>query len=443
MWTDEQIDHWRIIYGSYTADTCSADLYQDFDRQRQLIQSEMIQLLNSFLDGAISLKEFNTIFQQRTHDHWRIFHLRGMSGGLFLNKLVKYVPDEETFAHLLRMMLHVPEDRRDGQQQMWAFLRFLEGLITSQQTTRFQVQPARIPFFLSAWWHIQAPERWPIFYFDMRCALSIEEEMGKTLQNPIEAYFEFRERFISLTKALGITSWKLEYCIKWRRQQVSDTRMSGTQEWPSLPVHRHSYQQLGGIMQSESDLKVSTYVNTVNRRSGASHKKERGNSCRTHLQWLLARIGLKVGCQVWIAAGDHSKIWENETLGDLSLPSLAAVVTSDVQRIMGQIDVVWFRKNEVVAAYEIEPSAKNIANSLLCLSDLGVLLPKRDLQFYMVASRAIFEQIQQELSRPTFQKQEIRKRCKFISEESLILHSEHILRWASSPVVIHDLVNAG
>jgi len=82
-----------------------------------------------------------------------------MSGGMFLNKLVKYTPNEATFAHLLRLMIRAPEDMRDGQRQMQTFVRFLEGLIASQQVLRSQLQPARVPFFLSAWWHMQAPEQ--------------------------------------------------------------------------------------------------------------------------------------------------------------------------------------------------------------------------------------------------------------------------------------------
>jgi hypothetical protein len=86
-----------------------------------------------------------------------------MSGGLFFNQLVQRVPNEETFAHLLRLMIRVPDEGREAEQRMQAFVRFLEGLIASQQVQRAQLQPARVPFFQSIWWHMQAQERWPIF----------------------------------------------------------------------------------------------------------------------------------------------------------------------------------------------------------------------------------------------------------------------------------------
>jgi hypothetical protein len=94
-----------------------------------------------------------------------------MSGGLFFNQLVQRVPNEKTFAHLLRLMIQVPDERREAQQRMQAFVRFLEGLISSRQVQRAQLQPARVPFFQSIWWHIQAQERWPMYYMDIRRAL--------------------------------------------------------------------------------------------------------------------------------------------------------------------------------------------------------------------------------------------------------------------------------
>src|SRR5260370_13851930 len=117
------------------------------------VETEMKQLLHAFLDGTIPLKQFNTVFQQKTHKAWNAFHLQGMSGGLFLNKLVKYVPNEDTFGHLFRLMIRVPEETQDGRRQMQAFIRFLEAIIASGQITRAQLPPRRVPFLLSAVWH--------------------------------------------------------------------------------------------------------------------------------------------------------------------------------------------------------------------------------------------------------------------------------------------------
>jgi hypothetical protein len=193
----------------------------------------MTQCLNSFLDGAFTLKDFNTVFQQKTHNAWSDFHLQGMSGGLFFNKLVKYIPNEETFAHLLRMILRLPEDERDGQRQMQAFVRFLEGLIASQQVQRSQLQPARVPFFLSFWWHVQAPEHWPIFYLDLRKVLLTGEETAGPGRDPIHDYFTFRARFLSLLQGLGVSPWELEHLCTWYGQRSPRSIMPDDEHTPS------------------------------------------------------------------------------------------------------------------------------------------------------------------------------------------------------------------
>src|SRR5712692_5740820 len=197
VWSSEQITWWRSRQKAYLEDRTMVEHDQAIDLQRTSIQQEILRVLNSFLEGTIGLKAFNATFQQQTHSKWSVFHLRGMSGGLFFNQLVQRVPNEETFAHLLRLMILVPEEKREAQQRMQAFVRFLEGLISSQQVQRAQLQPARVPFFQSVWWHIQAQERWPIFYSDVRRAIMAERIPGASSPDPIEAYFSFCTRFLA------------------------------------------------------------------------------------------------------------------------------------------------------------------------------------------------------------------------------------------------------
>src|SRR5712692_8112117 len=188
---------WRSRQKVYLVDRTAVGQDQAIDLQRTCVRQEILQVLNSFLDGSIGLKAFNATFQRRTHNGWNVFHVQGMSGGLFFNQLVQRVPNEETFAHLFRLMIHVPEDRREAQQRLQAFVRFLEGLIASQQVQRAQLQPARVPFFQSIWWHIQAQERWPIFYGDVRRTIMAERIPGASSPDPIEAYFSFCTRFLA------------------------------------------------------------------------------------------------------------------------------------------------------------------------------------------------------------------------------------------------------
>ena len=438
IWSDEQITQWHHIKQQYHSDTISATIYKNVHQQRIHAQREMLELLRTFFDGATTLKEFNQVFQQRTHKAWNIFHLRGMSGGLFLNKLIKYVPGEESFAHLLRMILHVPSDMQNGQRHMHALINFLEEIIVSKQAERWQIQPARVPFFVSVWWHLQEPEQWPIFYFEVRRAFLSEKDVSNHLKNPIDAYFMFRTRFLALKQILELSAWELEQLIIWHGTNSSASKGAT----PAISTSHQGFLPSNKSVEVNNDKRPSAtiiYSSTVSRKGSMVYKKGQREASHTYIQWLLAKIGLKIGCSVWIAINDHEKVWNEEKLKGLSLPSLPILAESTFQQIIQHIDVLWLRKNEIIAAYEVEPTTIDISKSLLRLADLAVLFPKCNMQLCVVTPQRCFDTVQSELTRPIFQDHDIHKRSKIIIQEHLVRNAEHILRWANSPSVLHDL----
>lgn len=437
MWSNEQIKQWHLRWRAYQADTSSVTFHWNIDQQRHIVQQDMIQLLQSFLDGAITVKVFNTLFQQKTHEAQNAFNLRGMSGGMFFNKLVKYIHDDEVLACRLRSVLAAPKETREGRRLMQSFICFLEELIERQQATREQLQPARVPFFLSVWWHMQDSKRWPIFYPLVHAVLLSETEQAPSSQDAIDQYLVFRMRFLRLAKALGLSSWELEHVLTWYgqhhlenvldRQAIRSMSLKlGTRSVPekrAQGIGNKSHIMLQHDIPTQEDKPI--------------HKN--GQDTHTHLQWLLAKLGQKVGCNVWIAVNDHQKVWNNERLGDLSLPSLPLFTDSAFQHIIRRIDVLWLYQETIVAAYEIEHTT-DIAIGLLRLYDLGALCSHAD-YLCIVAPRDRFRRIQFELSRPVFHGQEMYHKCRLISEELLLDQEEHMLRWAGSLSVIENMLH--
>ncbi len=449
VWSNEQIEQWHLIQKAYLEDALSVTQNKHLDIQRVQAQQEMLQLLGSFLEGSVTLKEFNTVFQQKTHALWNAFSLRGMSGGLFLNKLVKHIPNEESLAHQLRSALRIPkiattshsEDFWDGRKRMQSFTQFLEGWIASQQVLRSQLQPARVPFFLSVWWHLQATECWPIFYFHLRQVFQAGEP-SKAQQDPVEAYFQFRSCFTSLAEALHTSLWELEHLCLWRCQQTLESRSSEHRSFSaSAYVNGGLWNEHQPARLVQPERKSRQHSSIPNGKSISPSKEMLSSSLHTHLQWLLARIGRKVGYQVWIAGDRHNTMWKNERLGDLSIEVLPPVEDPLAQQIMQATDILWFQKNHVVAVYEVVQAFTEISAALLRLCDLSSLFPKRDLHLCIVAPHHCFERLLFELSRPTFQRNERLKHLALIPADMLVQDQEHILRWARSPLVIHDLVN--
>jgi hypothetical protein len=437
VWSNVQIEWWRSRKRTYVDDVVAIERDKAIDLQRIQVRQEILQVLNSFLDSTMSLKAFNATFQQQTHSRWSVFHIRGMSGGLFFNKLVKHVPSDDTFAHLLRFIIRTPEDVPEGQQRMHAFIRFLEGLISAGRVQRVQIQPARVPFFLSIWWHMQAPEQWPIYYADVRQVLMGEGQPDLSSHDPIKAYFTFRTRFLTLARRLGMSCWELEHLCRWLFTQ---NLPAGS----SIPM-KHSLPSRQAITHTSRHKPSQVFIRQVQRRRRlpAEEKARDENACRTHLQWVLAKLGQKVGCRVWIAAGDHRKAWHHEQLHELSVPTLPILADSTFQKVISKIDVLWFVDQAVIAAFEIEQACTDVSISLLRLADLQALFPEHSMNLSLVVPHERFEKVLFELSRPAFQARDLKHHCVLISEEFLLQQEEHILRWATSPAVIKDLIGAG
>jgi len=422
------VEQWRITQQEYLTDIQMVIANQALDQLRLQVQQEMMQLLVAFLNRSITLKEFNARFQQKTQGAWNVFRMRGTSGGMYLNKLVKYIDDESLTSHL-RTCLRLPEDTREAQRQMQELTHYFERLIAQHKGLRSHLQPARIPFLLSACWHLQDAHHWPIFFPLVHLTLMDEERQLVPPGSPIDAYFAFRTRFVSLARALGVSLWELEHIVTWKGQRNLGgqaarkmTRSSSLCEWKDIAIRVETRGNVSSESEDERQLQ----------------KSEQERSDHTQIQWLLAKIGHQVGCDVWIAANDHSKSWNGERLADLSLKALPPLLDSSSRRIINLIDVLWLRGDDVVAAYEIEHTT-SISSGLLRLYDLDALYPTSIMHLCVVIPNPSLKRFQSILARPAFQRLNMQKRCLIIQEETLLQQAEHILRWASSPVVITRL----
>jgi hypothetical protein len=113
---------------------------------RTVIQGKLLGLLDQYLTGQIDTEEFRSTFDKKTRSEWDRFGLKGISGAMFLNMLVKYIPDEEALATHLKSALRLPIGVGEAQKQMKAFLQFLEGLISAGQVTAKQIQVRSLSF---------------------------------------------------------------------------------------------------------------------------------------------------------------------------------------------------------------------------------------------------------------------------------------------------------
>src|SRR5688500_3664797 len=151
--TEQLLAELKLASQEAAADDAWVSKQQDVNKKRLIAQPEIAQLLNDFLSGDLSTADFREDFQHKTINQWAVFGLKGLSGAMFLNKLVKHVPDQLGLTREVQRVLKVPTDKTDAKNKMDTFQAYLNDLIANKQVTKLQVQPARAMFFVSSFWH--------------------------------------------------------------------------------------------------------------------------------------------------------------------------------------------------------------------------------------------------------------------------------------------------
>ena len=371
---------------------------------------QLLALLQQFGDGTIQLPDFQKTFDAKTRKDWDVFGLKGTSGAMFLNMLVLHVPDQAALRQELLAAIAVPGNEADAKEQMSAFLSFLNGLISSGAVAKMKLQPGRVPFFLSAWWHLQNRELWPVYYESGRRALA---EIGGFAETgaPLRDYFSFRDCWLQLEREFKLDTWMQEAVL----------------------IHAHR-------SHGKSERPVPVTIAVTRPEPPAGKDGDDSTPKHTEVQWMLARIGQKLGLKVWIASNDHNRTWNSARLGDLSIPELPNLgIGQDAQKIVNLIDVLWLRgNNQLVSAFEIE-SSTSIYSGVLRMSDLSTTCPNLSFPCYIALPAEREQDVIRQLSRPTFQMLELHRRCGYFTIENLKAELGPILKWANDADCIRQM----
>jgi hypothetical protein len=280
--TGPRLESWRLLWEEMARDDDAMARYRAWEARRRGARPEMLELLRRFLAGGIGPEELRATFDRRAKSDWEVFGLKGMSGAMFLNRLVKHAADRAALAAALRAALPAPDDAAAARDRLGTFVAYLRELARSAQPEGRQIQPARAAFFLSAWWHAQDTERWPAFQPSARQALHVEEDLYAPTGDPTRDYLAFREAFLALASALKLTAWELEYLCWWHQHRQGAEYRDGDAEWEvdRPPVaHRERTARVAVVREPRAD---------------AEWPAEEAVDVHTHIQWLLANIGRKL-----------------------------------------------------------------------------------------------------------------------------------------------------
>lgn len=411
--TNEDIERWKGLRDQANADTEWQIASKRERTFRAAVAPQVLDLMRGFLSGSVGLIEFQSTIDRKSRTDWDILGIKGPSGAMFLNMLTKHVPDSAVLTSCLQLALPAPMDEAKGHDQMRRFHEELSGFIQRREVKARNLQLARTPFLLSAFWHLQDSETWPVYYQSARGVFNREGFFREVpIAGPVENYFTFRRLWLELSRALALDALGLEHLILWiERQGQHKPRL----EPPRVPV----------------DVPAPDLNSEVVEEPGSLHAKA---------QWLLARIGKHLGFKIWIASNDRNRTWNGQSLGEFSIAALPQLGAGGAtQRTVELIDVLWISGyNQIVAAFEVEHSTA-IYSGLLRMSDLSVLAPLVSFPIYIVVPAARMDEVRRQLQRPTFQQLELHKRAAFFSIEALDMDAANIMKFANSAAAIDVL----
>ncbi|HWO09910.1 MAG TPA: AAA family ATPase, partial [Polyangiaceae bacterium] len=217
---------WRARWEAAQQDADWVERNRLRDIKRREVVPAIQELLRGFIGGSVALDDFGDIFHRRSMNEWDLFGLKG-AAGLLLNTLVKDLPDAAVLSAQLAACLERPADEQGARQKLEAFAAYLDEQITAGLSTTRRIGPKRIKFLASACWHMFDIEAWPPLYPSARKALEADGLLNET-PSIADSYLEYREVFLSLAAALGLSSWELEHLC----DREADASAAGTESPP-------------------------------------------------------------------------------------------------------------------------------------------------------------------------------------------------------------------
>ena len=170
---------------------------------------------------------------------------------------------------------------------------------------------------------------------------------------------------------------------------------------------------------------------TIPEEEVAIEEQEVGTIKTTHeeMQWLLLKLGSDMGLDVWVARNDRNKQYNGVAFS--SIPNLRMELPRQfdeaTNRTVELIDVLWLRRDAIIAAFEVEHTS-SIYSGLLRMSDLMSMQPNLNIKLYIVAPDDRSDKVRAEVNRPTFARLNppLPKICKFIPYSRLKKEVEQV-----------------
>ncbi|MGC2237985.1 MAG: hypothetical protein WA584_17630 [Pyrinomonadaceae bacterium] len=164
----QSIEIMRRYLAATVEDRPLTEIEAESDHQRiLLIESQLKPLISSYLYNEIDLPEFKTKIDSINKRN-ELWGFKGIKGQMFFNLIINSADNESECDQELKAAIAVPNNEEIASSRIKNFASYVKRIGTQHVdaggSKHSKPNLSSVPYFLSYFWQIQAPEIWPVYY---------------------------------------------------------------------------------------------------------------------------------------------------------------------------------------------------------------------------------------------------------------------------------------
>lgn len=211
-------------------------------KRRVLIAERLVPIITKFLNGTMPLSDFKPEID-RLNKQNELWGFKGIKGQMFFNLIYNACVDEDELTSELKSALACPADESAAKSRIRNFASYVRRIgddhVTAGNSKASRPKPSSIPFFLSYFWQIQEPDKWPVFFTNSVQVLS-DLNLYQQADDLAEAYIDYTrlhnelQAVFSKVSGKSFTLYDVEH-VWWHVGQEKQAAQQATAAPSALP----------------------------------------------------------------------------------------------------------------------------------------------------------------------------------------------------------------
>lgn len=211
IWEDYQKTNKKVL------DT-KGNVIKDIDENRIDSIRNIKDIIDIFMTGDYFINEFKTSLDSynKRNNYWGFTATKGQ---MFFNQLTKTSePNLEPLTILLKEVITEPTNLGDALNKIEILEKFANSIFKSAPDKRKAPNPGSVGYFLSYFWQIYNPEKWPVFYTSLVNGFKELEiwQDHKTQKENYEYFYNLNEEVKNILgehSGRNISNWEAEHAF--------------------------------------------------------------------------------------------------------------------------------------------------------------------------------------------------------------------------------------